>query len=43
MINPKLGRIGLFEFHRAAEAIDAGHQVGKRMVAEIQDNLAGLL
>jgi NTE family protein len=43
MINPKLGRIGLFEFHRAAEAIDAGHQVGKRMVAEIQDNLAGLV
>jgi NTE family protein len=42
-INPKLGRVGLFEFHRAAEAIDAGHQVGKRVVAEIRDNLAGAI
>ncbi len=40
MINPKLGRIGLFEFHRAAEAIDAGYVVGKRMVAEIQEGLS---
>jgi NTE family protein len=42
-INPKLGRVGLFEFHRAAESIDAGHQVGRRMVAEIKDNLAGII
>jgi len=43
MMNPKLGRIGLFEFHRAAEAIEAGRLVGKRMVAEIEDNLADLV
>jgi NTE family protein len=41
-INPKLGRIGLFEFHRAAEAIEAGYRMGARMVPEIRDVVAEL-
>jgi NTE family protein len=41
-INPKLGRIGLFEFHRAGEAIDAGYDVGRRMASEIKDVIAEL-
>jgi len=41
-INPKLGRIGLFEFHRAGEAIDAGYDVGRRMASEIKAVVAEL-
>jgi NTE family protein len=41
-INPKLGRIGLFEFHRAAEAIDAGYETGRRMAIEIKAVVAEL-
>jgi NTE family protein len=41
-INPKLGRIGLFEFHRAAEAIDAGYDIARRMIPEIKDIIAEL-
>ncbi len=41
-INPKLGRVGLFEFHRAAEAIDAGYETGLRMAAEIKSVMAEL-
>ncbi|WP_083656438.1 patatin-like phospholipase family protein [Mongoliimonas terrestris] len=36
-IGPRLGRIGLFEFHRAAEAIDIGYEAATRQVAEIRD------
>jgi NTE family protein len=41
-ITPKLGRIGLFEFYRAAEAIEVGYHVGRRMVPEIKDVIAEL-
>jgi len=41
-ITPKLGRIGLFEFHRAAEAIEVGYHVGKRMVPEIKQVISEL-
>jgi NTE family protein len=41
-INPKLGRIGLFEFHRAGEAIDAGYDMGRRMAGEIKAVVAEL-
>ena len=41
-INPKIGRVGLFEFHRAEEAIDAGYRMGNRMVPEIKDVVAEL-
>ncbi len=42
MITPKLGRIGLFEFHRAAEAIDLGYEATRRHIADIKDLVAAL-
>lgn len=41
-INPKLGRIGLFEFQRAEEAIEAGYNSGTRLAPEINDVVAEL-
>ena len=35
LINARLGRIGLFDFHRAAESIDIGRDVARRSMAEI--------
>jgi len=37
MIAPKLARIGLFEFHRAEEAIAIGAEAAERMLPEIRD------
>ncbi|MEO8668671.1 MAG: patatin-like phospholipase family protein [Bauldia sp.] len=42
MIGPKLGKIGLFEFHRAREMIDIGYQCSRRMVGEIKETVAAL-
>lgn len=39
-IGPKLGGIGSFEFHRAAEAIDIGYEAARRMTGEISAGLA---
>lgn len=36
-VSPKLGRIGLFDFHRAGEAIDIGYEAARRQVAEIRE------
>ena len=41
-IGLKLGRIGLFEFHRAAEAIEIGYETCRRMTDEIRDVVAVL-
>jgi NTE family protein len=38
-IGPKLGRIGNFDFHRAAEAIDIGYEAARKMTAEIAATL----
>ncbi len=38
-IGPKLGKIGSFDFHRAAEAIDVGYDAAQRMTAEIAASL----
>ena len=35
MIGPKLGRVGLFDFHRAEEAIALGRQATERALDEI--------
>jgi NTE family protein len=35
-IQPKLGHIGLTEFHRAAEAIEIGHQATMARISEIE-------
>ena len=39
-IGPKLGKIGNFDFHRAAEAIDIGYEAARKMTAEIGASLA---
>lgn len=42
MIAPKLARIGLFEFHRADEAIAIGAEAAERMLPEIRDVFSAL-
>ncbi|WP_240539898.1 patatin-like phospholipase family protein [Salinarimonas soli] len=37
MIAPKLGGIGLFEFHRAAEVIELGRQAAERALPDLQE------
>ena len=37
MISPKTAPIGLFDFHRAAEFIELGHQAAERAVPEIKE------
>ena len=39
-INAKLGHIGFFDFHRAAEMIDLGREAARRALPEVQDMLA---
>jgi NTE family protein len=41
-INPRLGHIGWFDFHRAQEAIDAGARVAERTVQEIDEAISAL-
>jgi NTE family protein len=36
MISPRVGRIGLFEFQRAAEAIEAGRDAAQKAVGDIR-------
>ena len=42
MIAPKLGRIGLFEFHRADEAIAIGAEAAEKMLPDIREAFAVL-
>jgi NTE family protein len=42
-IGPKLGRIGLSEFHRAEEAITLGRLAGERAINEIEEARAALM
>ena len=39
MVSPKLAKIGLFEFHRAAETIELGRQAAERTLPEIREML----
>ncbi|PTM42485.1 patatin-like phospholipase family protein [Bosea sp. 124] len=41
MIGPKLGRMGLFDFHRAEETIEFGRQATRRMLDDIDAAIAG--
>ena len=41
-VKPALGRIGIFEFHRAAEAIALGEEAGEAALTEIRAVLATL-
>lgn len=40
MIQPKLGKIGLFEFHRAEEAIRLGEEAAERCLPDIAEAVA---
>ncbi|MFG1381342.1 patatin-like phospholipase family protein [Xanthobacter versatilis] len=42
MLSPKLGKIGLFEFPRAREAIAAGAEAAERALPDIQDAMVAL-
>jgi NTE family protein len=42
IINPPLGRVGLFDFHRAAEAIQIGAEAAERVLQPIEEALAVL-
>ena len=39
IVNPRLGSIGLLDFHRAAEAIDAGAEAAEKALAPIEEAL----
>lgn len=40
LVNPRLGKIGLFEFHRAKETIELGEQAAHKAVPEITEALS---
>jgi NTE family protein len=42
LVGPKLGRIGLFEFHRAAEVIDLGREALLRNLEAVQESALAL-
>ncbi|MCC7348602.1 MAG: patatin-like phospholipase family protein [Variibacter sp.] len=42
MVSPRLGEIGLLDFHRAGEAIDIGREAAERALAPIEDALKAL-
>lgn len=42
LITPKVGQIGWFDFHRAAEAIDLGVQATEKALEDIEDAISAL-
>jgi len=42
LVNPRLGRIGLFDFHRAEEAIALGAEATERALDSISEAAAAL-
>lgn len=42
MINPRLGHIGWFDFHRAHEAIEGGARVAERAMDDIREAMSAL-
>lgn len=42
LINPRLGKIGLFDFHRAKETTAIGTHAAERAIADIKDAIAAL-
>ena len=42
MINPRLGHVGWFDFHRAQEAIEVGARAAERALDEIDEAIAAL-
>lgn len=42
LISPKLGNVGMFDFHRAAEAIELGVEATERSIDQIADAITAL-
>jgi NTE family protein len=42
MINPRLGRTNLFDFHRANDIIARGAEAAERSIGEIEEAMAAL-
>jgi len=42
LISPRLGRIGLFDFHRAAEMIDLGAEAAEKALEHVDEVIAAL-
>ncbi|MBA4789670.1 MAG: patatin-like phospholipase family protein [Rhizobiales bacterium] len=42
LVSPKLGKIGLFDFHRAREAVEAGMEATERMMEDITASITAL-
>jgi NTE family protein len=42
LISPRLGKVGLFDFHRAREAIAIGTHAAERAMEEITDVLSAM-
>lgn len=42
LINPRLGKVGLFDFHRAKEATAIGAQAAERAIDDIKEAIAAL-
>jgi NTE family protein len=42
LISPRMGKIGLFDFHRAKEAIAIGEQYAQKVVPEITEAISAL-
>jgi NTE family protein len=42
LIAPKVGPVGWFDFHRAAETIELGVQATEKALAEIEENIVAL-
>jgi NTE family protein len=42
MVSPRLGNLGLFDFHRAEEAIRFGAEATERALSEITQTVAAL-
>lgn len=42
LISPRVGRIGLFDFHRAEEAINLGAEAAEKALESIDDVIAAL-
>jgi NTE family protein len=41
-INPRLGNVGMFDFHRAAEAIELGAEATEKVIGQITETVAVL-
>jgi NTE family protein len=42
LVSPRMGKIGLFDFHRAKDAIALGEQYAQRAIPEITEALSAL-